>query len=252
MQQHDFSAKGLFWKLLNCAMVLVIFFALIGVGTMIRYSNAIVPSRTITVSGEGKTQITPDIATDSFSVVSQGSDAVKVQQDNTVKMNAAIDFLKAQGIKAADIKTTGYNLYPRYSYDRNGGSQKIEGYELTQTVTFKIRDLTKIGSILVGLVQAGVNQTGSLEYSIEYPERQQAVARQQAFSDAYVKARDMAAANGVRLARVITFSESNNGPVYYYAKAMPMAADMAGAPAPTTEPGTQDTSVSVSVTYEIR
>ena len=243
----------MFWRLLNCTIVLVMVFSLIGIGTMVRYSNAIVPSRTITVNGEGKAKTTPDIATDSFSVISQGSDPTTIQRENTLKMNAAIEFLKTQGIKAADIQTSGYNLYPRYSYDKNGGSPKIEGYEVTNTVTFKVRDLEKIGVILTGLVKAGVNQTSGLQYSIENPEGQRDVARQEAFANAYLKASQMAAQNGVRIARVITFSESSGygGPILY-AKAMSMDAGMGGAPAPTMEPGSQETTVNVSVTYEIR
>lgn len=251
--QQDYSAKAMFWRLLNSTIVLLMVFALIGIGTLLRYSNAIVPSRTVTVTGEGKTLVAPNIATDSFSVISQGVDAAVIQQENTVKMNAAIDFLKAQGIAAEDIKTTGYNLYPRYNYGRDGsGAPKIEGYELTQTVTFKVRDLTKVGTILSGLVKSGVNQLGALEYSVEYPEMQKSVARQQAFNDAYMKARSMATASGVDIVRVITFSEMGGNQPIYYAKAMPMTANIGGDMSPNLEPGSQETSVMVSVTYEIR
>ena len=252
-QQHDYSAKAMFWRLLNAVLVLAMVLALIGIGTMIRYGNAIVSARTITVSGEGKTQITPDIATYSFSVVTQGADPAKIQQQNAQKMNDAIAFVKNAGVKPVDIQSTGSNLYPRYSYSKDSGQQKIDGYEFTQTATIKIRDLLKVGTIMTGLVNAGVNQMGSLQYSIENPEMQRAVARQRAFNDAYAKARDMAAQNGVRITHVVTFSESMGygGPVFYD-KAVMMSA---GAPAPimpTTEPGTQETTVTVSVTYEIR
>ena len=252
MPQHDYSAKSIFWLLINATLVLVMVFALIGIGTMVRYSNAIVPSRTITVTGEGKTQITPNIATDSFSVITQGSDASVIQQENTAKMNAAIEFLKTQGVKTEDIKTTGYNLYPRYNYGKDGGTAKIDGYELTQTVSFKIRDLTKVGAILSGVVKAGVNQMGSLSYSVENPELQRSVAREQAFNDAYMKASAMAAQNGVQLARVITFSESGGDRPMYYDKVMSAAVPMGGGAVPMLEPGTQETIVSVAVTYELR
>jgi uncharacterized protein len=250
---HDYSAKAMFWRLLNAGMVLVLLFGLIGIGTMIRYGNAIVPSRTVTVTGEGKTQITPDIATYSFSVVTQGADPEKIQQDNTKKMNSAIAFVKQQGIKDADIKTTGYNLYPRYTYERETGNSRIDGYELNQSVSIKIRDLTSIGKILSGLVSLGVNQAGSLQYSIENPEGQRAAARQQAFANAYEKARQMARQNGVSIARVINFSETNFGGPILYERAYPMmASGKGGDMAPTTEPGSEETTVNVSVTYEIR
>jgi uncharacterized protein YggE len=250
---HDYSAKGMFWFLLNCVLVLAMVLGLVGIGTLIRYSNAVVPSRIITVSGEGKTAIKPDIATYSFSVVSQGTDPEKVQKGNTEKMNKAISFVKEMGIKDADIKTTGYNLYPRYSYDKETGRSLNDGYELTQTVTIKIRDLETVGKVLSGLVRVGVNQAGSLQYSVENPEAQRAKARQEAFDNAYIKASQMAYQNGVRIARVINFSENNYGGPIYYGKAMSaMVEGRGGDMAPMTEPGTEEIVVNVSVTYEIR
>lgn len=226
---------------------------LIGVGTLLRFSNTIVSSRTITVSGEGKTSIAPDLATISFSVISQGSSAVDIQKINTTKINRAITFVKDHGIKDTDIKTTGYNLYPSYRYDKNNGQSSISGYEITQTVTVKIRDLSTIGTIIGGLPTAGINQIGSLNYSIENPEAQRAQARVQAFARARDKAREMAAENGVSLLRVLTFSEftgGNPGPIFY--AAMEKGMDSATAPAPNIETGSQEVTIDVSVTYEIR
>lgn len=245
------TSKSLFWTLLNASLVVVIVFGLIGTGTLIRYSNAIVPSRTITITGEGKTQITPDVATYSFSVVSEGVDPDRIQQQNTEKMNAAIAFVKQQGVAAADIKTTGYNLYPRYRYEKDSGRSSIDGYELTQTVSLKIRDLGKVGTILGGLVKAGVNQAGSLQYAIDDPEAQREEARKEAFAHAYRKARQMAAQSGVELARVVSFSESsyNDRPMPFYGVAMGKGGEAA---VPATEPGTEEVAITVSVTYEIR
>jgi len=254
MAHHDYSAKSVFWLLLNGALVVLMVFGLIAVGTLIRYSNAIAPSRTITVSGVGKTEITPDIATYSFSVVSQGTDPGTLQQQNSKKMNDAISFVKSQGVVAGDIKTTGYNLYPRYKYDKEDGRSSTDGYELTQTVTVKIRNLDKVGAVLSGLVSSGVNQGNDLRYSVENPEDQRVKARAEAFENAYLKARTMAAQNGVYLARVVNFSENGpyGGPVYME-KSFPSAVGMGGDNMmPSTEPGTEEIQVNVSVTYEIR
>ncbi len=253
MASNNYSAREFFWLIINATLVLAMVFGLVGIGTLVRYSNAIIPSRTITVSGEGKTEIAPDIATYSFSVVSSGKDTDLIQQENTKKMNQAITFVKEQGVKAEDIKTTGYNLYPRYAYDRDTGKQSLDGYELTQSVVVKIRNLDNVGKVLSGLVKAGVNQAGDLRYSIEKPEAQRAKARQEAFDNAYTKASQMAAQNGVHIARVINFSESTNGggPIYYV-KGAPMAVGMGGDSAPNTEPGTEEVNITVTVTYEIQ
>ena len=252
MAQHDYSARGIFWLLINGLVVVAMVLGLIGIGTIVRYSNAITPSRVIVVSAEGKVAAVPDLATYSFSVVSQGSDPDAIGRENTTRMNQAIAFVKQQGVAEADIKTTGYNLYPRYTYDKDTGRSRIDGYELTQTVTLKFRDLTKVGAVLAGLVKTGVNQATNLQYTIENPEALRAQARQQAFNAAFTKARSMAAQNGVHIARVINFSESmgyNPSPVYFE-KAM--SAGMGGSPTPDTQAGTEEVTVNVSVTYEIR
>jgi len=252
MTTQDYSAKGFFWTLLNVALVLVILFGLVGTGTMIRYSHSIAPSRTITVSGEGKTEVIPDIAYYSFSVVTRGQNLTKVQQENTAKMNKAIEFVKTQGVKSADIKTTAYNPGLVYAYDEKSGKQTVDGYELTQTVRIKIRDLGSVGVILNGLVESGVNQAGSLSYSIEDPEAQRGVARQEAFNNAFMKASQMAGQNGVKIARVINFSEYSNSPSPMYSAKASFVSAGAGRDVPNMEAGSEEVIINVSVTYEIR
>ncbi len=257
MATQDYSVKGVFWYLVNGVLVVTTVFGLIGIGTMVRYSNAIAPTRTIQVSGEGKLDTRPDIATITASVITRGADAAKVQQDGTTKMNSVIAFVKAQGVKEQDIQTTSYNVYPTNRWDPKSGEQILTGYEASQSITIKVRGIDKstdkVNAIAGGIVPAGANQVSGVQYMIENPEVQRAAARAQAFDNAAMKAREMAKQNGVRIARVITFSESNSygGPIYYDRA---MVAGKAGevAPMPTIEPGTEEVRVSVSVTYEIR
>lgn len=246
------DAKSTFWILINSCLVMLILVGLIGVGTIIRYSNAIVPSRVITVSGEGKTSIAPDLATITFSVVSQGTKPDDIAKANIEKINKATAFVKEQGVKAEDIQTAGYNLSPRYKYDKDSGESSISGYELSQSVTVKIRALDKAGAIVGGLTGVGINQIGGLTYSIEKPEAQRVRAREEAFANAREKAVQMADANGVRLVRVISFTEQPTGsypPIYYGAME---SKGMGGAPTPDFQAGSQDVTIDVSVTYEIR
>ena len=258
MAKMDYSSRSVFWYLLNFTLVLVAVFGLIGIGTLVRYSNAIAPSRTITISGEGKVEIVPDVATISASVVNRGVDATKVQQENTQKMNAVVAFVKSQGVKDADIKTTGYNLYPTNRWDPKTGASVPTGYEATQTITVKLRDIgtarEKAGVVAGGLVPAGANQVYGITYDVENPEAQRAQARAKAFDDARSKASLMAEQNGVRIARVITFSESTGyGMPIYYDRALSASSKGAeAAVAPSIEPGSQQVQVNVNVTYEIR
>jgi uncharacterized protein len=252
------NQKDLFWKLLNAALVLMVVF-----GLKVLFIGEIVPpyaTRTVTVSAEGKATVSPDIARISFSVVSEGKDPKVIQEENTKKMNSAIAFIKEQGVDAKDIKTSNYNLYPKYDYNpkpyAGTVTPMITGYTVTQTVSVKLRDLTKVGDVLGGLPALGVNQIEQVSFDVDDPDTYLNTAREEAFAKARAKAEAMAKMNGSRIRRVITFSESGGGyPIPMYYKGL-MAADGRGgvesAPAPALEPGSQDVNVSVTVTYEIK
>ncbi len=247
------EAKNYFWVLIDVMLLMVIVF---GTWCVIwlagRYADSLPVARTITVAGEGKTVAASDIAKLSFAVVSEGKEPEKIQAENTEKMNAAIDAVKSQGVEPKDIKTSGYNLSPRYEYDEKKRTSYISGYTLTQTVAVQLRDFAKISPILGQLPSLGINQIQGVNFEIEDPEQYLAIAREEAFNRAYAKAGIMAKQTGVRLGKVVTFSEgSQGGPIYLRSyEAAAMKADIA--PAPTIEPGSEEVRASVSVTYELR
>ena len=204
--------------------------------------------RTIAISADGKVTVTPDTAKISFSVVTDGQTAEEVQQKNTEAMNKVIDYIKSNGVEAADIKTTNYNLYPRYDYIN--GKQTPAGYNLNQTLEVKIRNLTKVGQILTGAITRGANQVSGVEYTVDDPDAFRAQARAQAFGKAQAKAKELIKLMGVRLGQVQTFSESvSGGPPIYFEKAYGLGG---GGPTPETQPGSQEITVTVSVVFEIR
>ena len=251
---QQYSARHWFWILINSVLVVAILIGLVLSASLIRQSNAVVPSRTITVTADGKAHIAPDIATLVFAVVSQGTSAEAVQKENTDKINLAIDYLKKQGVEAKDIQTSNYNLYPRYKYNQTTSEQTIIGYELNQTVTVKVRNLENASVLVGGLASAGVNQISSFNYGIEDPEAPRNEARAEAFNLAFAKAKAMADQVGVRIARVVTFYESVGGgyPMPYYYERAVTADSKGGMNAPSLEPGEEEVVVNVSVTYEIR
>ncbi len=213
-------------------------------------------ARTITVAGEGKISAKPDIANVSLSVVSKGSTVKQVTTDNNTKMNQVLDAVKGLGVDPKDITTTAYDLYPEYDYStplRPGTTNKIIGYNLTQEVTLKVRDLTKVDDILDAGTKAGANQVGSLSFDIDDKGPVKKEARQKAFDDAKQKAQEMASQAGVSLGRVVTFSEESTPTPYpIYNMAMDVkSAGVAAAPAPSIEPGSKELTMNVSVTYEI-
>lgn len=218
-----------------------------------RFSDSFLPAKTVTINAEGKVIVSPDIAKISFSVISRGADPGEVADKNNKKMNEAIDFIKSQGIDPKDIKTTQYNLTPIYVYNEKEGRNYISGYELTQTVLVKIRDFRKIGKILGALPEYGINQIGQVSFDVDEPEKYLAEARSQAFDKVKSKAEEMAKKNNAKLGSVINFSEYQGPqPIPYYesyAKGMGGGGPVA---APSIQPGSQEVSVQVSVTYEIK
>ena len=213
----------------------------------------------IVVAGKGEVVVKPDIATVSFSVTEENLD-VGIAQDTVNKTVAKIiDYTKAQGVDEKDIKTTGYNIYPRYNYVNataypyNQGTRVLAGYDVSQNIEVKIRDLTKAGKIVSGLGEFGVKDMSGLTFSVDKQDEIMKQARDLAIADARADAQRISKALGTRLGKIITFSENSNYPypVMYAAKAV--APSMAGAVSDAVLPTGENTITSnVSVTYEIK
>ena len=238
-------------------LLLAVFF---GVEIKNRVSPPIDPAKTrsVTMTAEGKVSAKPDTASISFSVVTQGKEASQVQSDNDKKMKAVTDFVKSQGVKDDDIKTSNYNLYPQYDYNvRDVGGTAVPpaiiGYTLTQTVTAKVRDLDKVSGIVGGLTTKGVNQIDTVSYLIDDPDKLKTEARNQAVDKAKNKAVELASNLGVKLGKVINFSEGEVFlPQPYYERAMPAVGFGGGGETSPVEPGSQDVTVNVTLTFELK
>jgi hypothetical protein len=248
--------KAWFWVLLNVlilALIINVFFFVMP--TLDKLGRSFAPTHAITVSAQGKTTAIPDIAETSFSIVAQGTDPNALANENNEKMNAVIKFVKGKGVDEKDIQTTGYNLQPNYSYDRNTGKSSIFGYTLTQSVSVKIRDFSRIGDILAGLTPLGVNQVSGPNFTIDDPEKYMALARADAIAKVQKQASDMVRAAGASLGEIVTISESGQPyPIYYGAKAYGLGgADSAAVPpSPVVQPGSQDVTDTVTITYALR
>lgn len=244
--------KVMAWLWLLVCLLSLLFVA-VATHAVWHWSASLQPARIITVSGEGRAVLVPDIATITLSVVSEGGDVSALQKDNNIKINNAIGFLKDLGIDEKDIKTSNYNLSPMYRYDEKLKKSLINGYNLTQTITVKVRDLDRVADILGGLPALGINQISGPNFAIDDVDKFTAEARKKAFQKAWQRARELAEMNGVGLGRVVTFNEDNSGitPMPYFAKDMAMGGN-AGGVRPDIEVGSEDVKVRVSVTFEIR
>lgn len=237
-------------KILMAAAIVGIAFAIPAIR---QYGASLMPSRTLNVQAESKTTVQPDIATISFSVVSEGLSPKQLQDENHQKMNSVLAFVKSRSIEEKDIKTTSYNLSPRYEYDEAKRRTFISGYTLTQSVTIKIRNFDEIAKVLGGVAELGVNQISGVQFAVEDPEIYIAKARAEAFAKAREKAENIADAADIRLGRVIAANEAS-GPVPYYRayEAYGKGGDGLGsAIPPTIEPGSEEVTVTVYMTFAI-
>jgi hypothetical protein len=211
--------------------------------------------RTITVSGSGEIYAKPDLALATFSVVNEAKTVSKAMTENTEKMNAVISYLKGQGVEEKDLKTVNFYIYPRYDYYEKSelypsGRRVLAGYEITQSLQVKIRDMTKIGQIIEGATQAGANQIGDLSFTIDKQDELKAKARLDAINKAKEKAKELSLQLGVNLVRITSFSENSYLPNWDNLKYTETETGGAG-PAPQVQTGENKIEVTVSITYEI-
>ncbi|HWB33915.1 MAG TPA: SIMPL domain-containing protein [Candidatus Paceibacterota bacterium] len=247
-----------------------------------RYIGAgISASNTITVSGHGEEVAVPDIATFSFSIVSDKATVADAQTDATAKINAVTAYLTGASIDSKDIQTTDYSISPQYEYQNavcpqpavynsasgsgtSGsvgsavycppGKSVLTGYEVRQTTTVKVRDTSKAGDLLAGVGSKGATEVSGLTFTFDNPDTVQDAARSKAIADAKSKADELAKELGVSLVRVVSYNESGNnpGPIYYKAMDVSSSAGAAPAASPEISVGQNKVTSDVTVTYEIR
>ncbi len=224
------------------------------------YSKSIAPNaRSFSVSGKGKITAIPDVAGFNFSVITEGGKNLgDLEKENAEKTNKAIEFVKASGVEAKDIKTENYGINPRYSNsycpNLSGGvcpPPEIIGYAINQNIAVKVKDFGKISGIIEGVVKNGANSVSGLTFKIDDPTRAENEARKVAISKAKEKAKSVASAGGFSLGRLLSIDENNGPPIFYGMSAVGKSADSAPTP-PTIEPGSQEIVVNVSLRYEIQ
>ncbi len=249
------ESKFWFWVLID-ALVAGLIIVVMGVvaPSLVRYAGSLTPARTLTVTAEGKTTATPDLAELSFSVVTQGQDPQTLSLNNNTKMNSVMQFLASQSIATSDIKTISYDLQPNYQYDKNGNQTGIGGYTLTQSVQVKIHDLNNVAAVLGGLAPLGVNQVSGINFTFNYQDTFVAIARADAMAKAEQKAQEMASEAGVSLGGVVSMSENSMVPVPYpvYRTANVAMGMSAAVSTPAIQPGSEDITDNVTITYALR
>ena len=208
----------------------------------------------ISVTGEGKVSIAPDVAELSFGVTTGRKQTASLAMESLKKsMEAAFSAVKDQGIEEKDIRTENFSLYP--AYDWSNGRQTLLGYEANQSLRVKVRDLDKVSTVLGAATSAGANQAGSVSFIIDDPEGARAQAREEAIVQAKEKAQVLARQLGMSLGEIRGFNEGGgySPPMPYAARGMEMDAseEKLQAQATPLPAGEQEIQITVSISYEL-
>lgn len=156
----------------------------------------------IAVNGTGKVSVTPDKVLISVGVENRGEDAAAVKKDNDAAVAKVIAFVKKSGVSDKDYQTQRVSLHKGRDYET-----KQDYYQATQTITISLKDITKYEALMVGLMEAGVNQIQGVEFQTSKTVHYQREARQKAVQDAKQKAQDYADALNQQLGKAILVSD---------------------------------------------
>lgn len=232
--------------------------------------DEIYPQSTIMASGEGEAFAIPDIATFSFTVTESGKTVQAAQDKLNNKINAALAAVRELGIEEKDIKTTNYNVYPKYEWNQRpcplsavgagaetsyypcpSGKNELVGYEVSQTILIKSRDTAKAPDLVTKVGETGVSNISGVEFTVDDREKYVAEAREQAIKKAKENAKKLAKELGVKLGRMLYYNEGG----YPTPFAEGMGGDMRVTALPTKAElpeGETKIVLQVSITYEIK
>ena len=205
----------------------------------------------VSVSADASSKRVPDVATISTGVVTRGADTNTAMRQNAEQMAKVMAALKAAGIPERDIQTSGINLNPQYVYQQNE-TPRITGYEARNTVSVKVRDLTKLGKIMDTLVAQGANELNGPSFEVDKPDEAYDEARRAALEKAQARAEMYAKTLGLRVRRIVSIDEGSGGfrPPVMYGGMRAMAAD-AKMESTQVSPGESNLSVTLNIVFEL-
>jgi|GEM_PF-770115 len=165
----------------------------------------------IQVSGIGRASGVPDLAIITLGVEASRDTVEGARADAAVAMDRMVAALRARKIADRDMQTRYFNIYPRY--DQFG--RDITGYQVSNLLTVKVRDLNAVGNIIDEVTKAGGNLTRfqGVSFTIENTKKLEEQARAAAVADLLARANQLATLTGVQLGRPLNIVEGSAAPV---------------------------------------
>jgi hypothetical protein len=197
----------------------------------------------VTVVGQATIAVAPDAAMIRIGVSSRGKTAREASDANAKRMTAVLTAIKDSGIAERDIQTSRLSLQPQYDPNK-GGTASLLGFQVTNQLTVRIRDIAQLPAILDRAIAAGANEMSGIEFVVSEQSKLLDQARDDAIADAHRKAELYAKAAGAKLGRVVSITEEGAPSPPH-----PVAAMRAGAV--PVAPGEQMLRATVTVSYEL-
>jgi len=208
----------------------------------------------ISVTGEGTVSVPPDLAQVDAGVASDGKTAREASDASNAAMGKVLLALKGAGIEDKDYRTSRLSLQPLYAQNRTGsavsGPPSVVGYRASNRVSIKLRDVTRVASVIDLLVTAGANDIGNINFTVTQASKLLDEAREKAVADARRKAEIYAKAAGVTLGSPLSIAEEGAPVPTFRAKTLAVAPMATGMP-PVAQ-GEETLSVTVGVTWAIK
>jgi uncharacterized protein YggE len=210
------------------------------------------PQPRINVTGEGEAAVAPDMAILMLTVMREGDTARAALDDANAAMNEVLAAMREAGIEGRDLQTSGLQISPRYVYPQDGqGQPRITGYEVSNTLTVRVREIANVGEILDRSVTLGVNQGGNITFTNDDPKGALEEARRAAVADAMARAETLADAAGITLGPIVELSEVSRRPQPIPVAQAAMRMEAASDAAVPVEAGENLYRVEVSVSFSI-
>lgn len=203
------------------------------------------------VSATGKATRVPDIATIRAGVVSQAATAAAALSDNSQRMTRVVAALRKAGVADRDLQTAQIQLQPQYRYAENQ-PPAITGYQASNSVSIRFRDVGKSGAILDALVAQGANQIDGPTLSVDAADAALDEARTDAIRRARARAELYAKAAGMRVDRILLISEDGGQLPQPPMPMLQMARVAKMADSTPVAAGEQDLTVNVAVRFLLR
>jgi len=212
--------------------------------------NQTIAGTRLDISATGEVTRVPDIAIISTGVVTRSATAGGAIQQAAARMARVRSALKSAGVDDRDIQTSNLSLNPDYRYDNNQ-PPKLIGYQASNTVTVRFRDIASSGKIIDALVAEGANQINGPTLTIDKPEAALDEARARAVAIGRARADLYARSMGLRVVRIVAVSES--GGSYPVPPPMPVMMEArAQAASSKIDPGEQKLQVNLAITFELQ